>query len=41
MLDTEPEVDRKLRALYDHIKTQDPPARLALITAPASRSASR
>jgi hypothetical protein len=38
MLDTEPEVDRKLRALYDHIKTQDPPARLALITAPASRS---
>lgn len=38
MLDTEPELDRKLRALYDHIKTQDPPARLALITAPASRS---
>jgi hypothetical protein len=38
MLDTEPDLDRKLRALYDHIKTQDPPARLALITAPASRS---
>ncbi len=38
MLDIEPELDRKLRALYDHIETQDPPASLALITAPASRS---
>ena len=38
MLETEPDLDRKLRALYDHIKTQDPPASLALITAPASRS---
>ena len=38
MLDIEPEVDRKLRALYDHIKTQDPPPSLGLITAPASRS---
>ncbi len=38
MLDIESEVDRKLRALYDHIKTQDPPPSLGLITAPASRS---
>ena len=38
MLDIEPELDRKLRALYDRIETQDPPASLALITAPAVRS---
>jgi len=38
MLDTEPELDRKLRALYDHIKTQDPPATLALITTRTMRS---
>ena len=28
MLDIEPELDRKLRALYDHIETQYPPASL-------------
>jgi Tol biopolymer transport system component len=38
MLDTETEFDRKLRALYDHIQSQDPPASLALIKAPAIRS---
>jgi Tol biopolymer transport system component len=38
MLETEPEFDRKLRALYEHIKTQDPPASLALIPARAIRS---
>lgn len=38
MLDTDPDLDRKLRALYDHIKTQDPPASLALITRPPIRS---
>ncbi len=38
MLDTEPELDRKLRALYNHIKTQDPPASLALFTVPSVRS---
>jgi WD40-like Beta Propeller Repeat len=38
MLDIEPELDRKLRALYDHIETQDPPASLAPIMTPAFRS---
>ena len=38
MLDTEPELDRKLRALYNHIKTQDPPASVALFTVPTARS---
>jgi hypothetical protein len=37
MLDIEPELDRKLRALYDHIETQDPPASLALFTVPSVR----
>jgi hypothetical protein len=38
MLETEPELDRKLRALYEQIKSQDPPASLALLTAPSVRS---
>ena len=38
MLDIEPELDRKLRALYDHIETQDPPASLAFFTVPSVRS---
>jgi hypothetical protein len=38
MLDLEPELDRKLRALYDHIETQDPPASLAFFTVPLVRS---
>ena len=38
MLDTDPDLDRKLRALYEHIKTQDPPARLALNATRAIRS---
>jgi hypothetical protein len=37
MLDIEPELDRKLRALYDDIETQDPPASLALFTVPSVR----
>ena len=35
MLDIEPELDRKLRAFYDHIEAQDPPASLELIATPA------
>jgi hypothetical protein len=38
MLDIEPGLDGKLRALYDHIETQDPPASLAPFMAPAVRS---
>jgi WD40-like Beta Propeller Repeat len=38
MLDIEPELDRKLGALYDHIEAQEPPASLALITSPPFRS---
>jgi hypothetical protein len=38
MLDTELEFDRKLRALFDHIKTQDPPATLTLLKPPPVRS---
>jgi hypothetical protein len=38
MLDIEPELDRKLRALYDHIEAQEPPASLALITSQPFRS---
>jgi hypothetical protein len=37
MLETDPEFDRKLRALYDHIKTQEPPASLARISTRAIR----
>ena len=35
MLDIEPELDRQLRAMYDHIATQVPQANLARITRPA------
>jgi hypothetical protein len=38
MLDTELEFDRKLRALFDHIKTEEPPASLALLKPPPVRS---
>lgn len=38
MLDIEPELDRQLRAMYDHIATQVPEATLARITRPALRS---
>jgi Tol biopolymer transport system component len=38
MLDIEPELDRQLRAMYDHIATQVPQANLARITRPALRS---
>jgi hypothetical protein len=38
MPDIDTELDRKLRALYEQIKTQDPPARLALLTVPPVRS---
>ncbi len=40
MLDTEAELDRKLRALFEHIKTQDPPASLAPFTVTPVRSRS-